>query len=276
MSYEVPSTLAHTEWLIDTKERLKTEDNKEVEVWEFRHQDDDTILTEWAHHFRNHYCLDTQIDGLCSGTGKSKSEYLRDIKFPDSSIAPGPSIRAGDFSEILTADFLEFILGFWVPRTRYVDKAIRNESTKGSDIIGFLFKKQDKESSGDTLAICESKAQYSGNKPKPRLQDAIDDSGKDVIRKAESLNAIKQKYLDKSDISSVNKIQRFQNEIDHPYKQIYGAVAHWDSSFELEDIIQKTTARKHPYKKNLILIVIKGTDMMRLVHELYRRAADEA
>ena len=75
----MPWTSEHTKWLIDTGERLKTADGKEVEVWEFQHQGDDDVLSAWAKHFRNHYCLDTEIDFL---RGKrSRQDYLTSIKF---------------------------------------------------------------------------------------------------------------------------------------------------------------------------------------------------
>jgi hypothetical protein len=60
----MPCTSHHTKWLVDTGERLKTADGKEVEVWEFRHEKDETVLSAWAKHFRNHYCLDAEIDFL--------------------------------------------------------------------------------------------------------------------------------------------------------------------------------------------------------------------
>ncbi len=134
-----PWSSKHTKWLVNTGEKLKTSDDEEVEVWDFRHKDDDDVFSAWAKHFRNHYCLDTEIDYCRKGLGCTRAEYLNRIKFPDLKVAPGPSIRAGDFGEILVADFLEYLLGFWVPRTRYGDKTIRNESTKGSDTIGFHF-----------------------------------------------------------------------------------------------------------------------------------------
>ncbi|MDX9784809.1 MAG: virulence associated protein, partial [Spirochaetia bacterium] len=37
-----------------------------------------------------------------------------------------------------------------------------------------------------------------------------------------------------------------------------------------------TDASSHPHSGDLALVVIKGDQMMALVHELYRRAADEA
>ena len=55
-------TSDHLKWLIDTGERPTTADGKVVEVWEFRYEADEVILSAWAKHFRNHYCLDTEID----------------------------------------------------------------------------------------------------------------------------------------------------------------------------------------------------------------------
>src|SRR6185437_4961816 len=127
----------HINWLVDTGEVIVTSDGEKVKVFELQHKNDQIILSAWANHFRNHYCLDEEIDILRNGTPFSRSEYLKSIKFPDQSAKPGPSIRSGDFGEILVADYLEFSLGYWVPRTRYANKTIRNESVKGCDILGF-------------------------------------------------------------------------------------------------------------------------------------------
>lgn len=113
----MPWTSDHTKWLIDTGERLKTADGKEVEVREFRHEKDEAVLSAWARHFRNHYCLDAEIDFLRGR--RSRSDYLTHIKFPSRESRLGPGIRAGDFGEILVADYLQWLLGFWVPRVRY-------------------------------------------------------------------------------------------------------------------------------------------------------------
>src|ERR1700690_2369688 len=112
----------HLAWLMDTGGRITTADGKVVEVWELRHSSDCATLSDWAKHFRNHYCLDTEIDALRNGTGLSRADYLIHIKFPDATAAPGPSIRAGDFGEILAADYLEYVLGYWTPRVRFGDK----------------------------------------------------------------------------------------------------------------------------------------------------------
>ncbi|MEX3073927.1 hypothetical protein AB3Y13_19385 [Vibrio alginolyticus] len=53
----MPWTSEHTKWLVDIGERLKTADGKEVAVWEFRHENDEAVLSAWAKHFRNHIAL---------------------------------------------------------------------------------------------------------------------------------------------------------------------------------------------------------------------------
>jgi hypothetical protein len=52
------------------------------------------------------------LDRLRQGTGLSRGEYLDQNKFPDAQGAPGPSIRSGDFAEILIADYIEFTLAY--------------------------------------------------------------------------------------------------------------------------------------------------------------------
>ena len=266
----------HLNWLIDTGQRLKTADNKTVSVLEFRHQKDDKVLSEWANHFRNHYCSDTDIDTLRRGTTYTRAEYLTEIKFPDGSNKPGPSIRAGDFSEILIADYLQYLLEYWVPRNRYCDKMNRNESPKGSDVLGFKLVREGQESARDVLAIYEVKSRFTGTKSYNRLQEAVTDSCKDVTRRAESLNAIKQHLLDKKQNVYIPRVERFQNPIDHPYEEAWGAVALFSTTCFSGDLICETDTSIHPGKDKLILIVIHGQDMMKLVHDLYRRAADEA
>jgi len=59
---------------------------------------------------------------LVAGTGDTPGEYLLKKKFPDHKEAPGPSIRSGDFAEILVADYIEYKLGYWCPRQFRYDK----------------------------------------------------------------------------------------------------------------------------------------------------------
>ncbi|KIX11617.1 hypothetical protein X474_23390 [Dethiosulfatarculus sandiegensis] len=53
--------------LVDTGDRLKTADGTEVEVWEFCHEQDETVHSAWAKHF-----LQGNLRGIFSGKpGKS-------------------------------------------------------------------------------------------------------------------------------------------------------------------------------------------------------------
>ncbi len=268
----------HMKWFVNSGNNISTPDGNNIEIWVLDYALDDVILSSWAKHFRTHYCLDEEIDFLREGYGYSRADYLNKIKFPDISISPGPSIRSGDFSEILVSDYLEYILGYWVPRTRYGSKVVRNESSKGCDTLAFKIVNPKKDTPEDTLAIFEAKAQFSISQKKanPRLQDAINDSIKDEIRRAESLNAIKQHLFDKKSFEESKRINRFQNPVDRPFKEISGAAALFSSHLFDSDLISQSSVEHHPNHKNLKLIVIHGENMMALVHELYRRAADEA
>ncbi len=86
-------------------------------------------------------------------------------------------------------------MGYWVLRTRYDDKTVRNESKKGNDVLDLRFQRADKWSPSDTLLVFESKTQLSGKKAGSFMQEAIDRSAKGELRKAESLNAVKQRII---------------------------------------------------------------------------------
>src|SRR5699024_6982887 len=143
--------LEHLNWLQNTKQPLKSLEGKSIEVWDILHLPDADVLSQWAQHFRGHYGSIEEIDYLRGGTKYTRAEYLNKLKFPDKSTRPGPSIRSGDFGETLIADFLEYIMGYWVPRTRYDRKAVRNESTKGADTLAFKIHDETVDHADDTL-----------------------------------------------------------------------------------------------------------------------------
>ncbi len=101
-------------------------------------------------------------------------------------------------------------MGYIVPRTRYEFKSIRNESSKGVDVIGFKFRNSNRnESPNDRLCTFEVKCALSGNST-TTLSRAINDSKKDFrIRKAESLNAMKQRLMQRNDVAMAQVVNRF-------------------------------------------------------------------
>jgi hypothetical protein len=277
---KMATTKSHTAWLKLTKSNLKTVDGIAVKVFELNiDNDNDPALKGWAKHFREHYCLDSQIDRLRRGTNKSRTEYMTDMVFPDKSDDFGPATRSGDFAEILIADLLESQFGFWVPRTRYDDKLVRNESPKGTDVLGFKFggAGPSKPSRGDTLISFESKAQLSGKKAKARLQDAVDDSTKDVYRISESLNAMKRRLIARQDEDGADQVERFQDGLEVPYIRISGAAAIFCSTvYDAAHVSKTTDCSEHENLSNLMLVVVHSDALMKFVHYLYERAAIEA
>ncbi|RSM28988.1 DUF1837 domain-containing protein [Aeromonas salmonicida] len=271
--------MTHTTWLKKTGAKVQTADGIAIAVYELNvDHTDGPALTMWAKHFREHYCLDAQIDRLRKGTRKSRAQYLTDLVFPDKLNDFGPATRSGDFAEILICDLLESQLGFWTPRTRYDDKLVRNESPKGADVLGFKFGGvgPSKPSKKDTLISFESKAQLSGKKAKARLQDAVNDSAKDVYRISESLNAMKRRLIARADDEGADRVERFQDGIEVPYLRMSGAAAIFCSSVYDSDLISKTDCTGHENVDNLMLVVVHSTTLMAFVHALYERAANEA
>lgn len=266
---------SHVKWLINTGESLSTLDGAKIEVWDFNYSNDAEVLSQWAKHFREHYCSDFELPALVDGTGMTRSEFLKTIKFPDAKIKPGPSTRSGDFGEILIADFIEYVLGYWCPRqVRYEDRMNRNVSTNGCDILGFRFATPQPGAPDDELFLLETKASLRPTN-RNRLQDAIDDSIKDMTREAMSLSAIKQR-LRRTNLEHAGWVQRFQQENDRPFRRVSGAAVVLETSVFQKMNLADTATKSHPNAKSLKLLVVKGISLMELAHALYERAADEA
>lgn len=269
----------HSSWLKKSTKALETKDGKKVHIFELKVDQKDTkALSAWAKHFREHYCLDAQLDAYRKGTGKSRRDYLLDLVFPDATDDFGPATRSGDFAEILVSDLLQGKYGYLVPRTRYGTKTVRNESTKGSDVIGLKLVNNDPEqhSPKDTLIAFETKAQLKSKSPTNRLQDAVNDSTKDKLRLAESLNAMNRRLIDLNKFDEAEVVQRFQEPIGRPFKRYSGAAAVYCSSLYKPASVATTDCSAHENNAELRLVVVHAQDLMTLVHALYKRAADEA
>lgn len=263
---------SYLDWLIQEKQ-VTTSEGKQINVYELVIQNDENILNSWAKHLREHYCADSDIDVLRTGFGLERKDYLRTIKFPDARTSPGPSVRSGDFTEILVADYVQYVLDYIVPRTRYDRKVNRNSSTMGSDLIGYKCGK--KISNNDELIVFEVKARASDVPPtsESRLQKAIDDSNKDVVRLAETLNAVVQRLIDRRNFEDAKRVQRFQNSSDNPYRRTYAAAA-VHSNMSYSEAVLKTVSTLNHADPDLSLIVIHCDKLMDFIHKMYRRACE--
>lgn len=259
--------MRYLDYLVKINE-LTTDDGDVVEIFELLPNMPDEVFAEWAIQFRQNYVADSLLDLLISGTGRTKQEYLLEYKFPSATDGFGPGTRSGDFAELLVSDYLEFVLGFTVPRERYTNKYNRNSSTQGTDVIAFKIQNEEPGLS-DELITFEVKAKASGDTPENRLQDAINDSYKDPIRKAETLSALKQIYIEKGNSQRVAQIERFQNKPDRPYTEKYGAAAVHSTATYSEALIKSV----HLTAEKRWMIVIKKDNLMQLIHKLYEVAS---
>ena len=261
--------MQHVNWLEEIDSQ-NTVDDRTVQVFRYNHDGNQDVLNEWADHFRNHYCRDTEIDDDRAGTGLTRAGFLEQMKFP------GPSIKSGDFGEILVADYIQFRLDYIVPRTRYEFKTISNESTKGIDVIGFKLHDAN-ETNADELLTFEVKCALTNNTDNAALQNAINDSVKDFnLRKPEALMAMKQRLRMRGEQGMVSLVERFQNPVDKPYRENTGAAAILSNHVWDDQVITASDTNTHPNQARLMLIVIRGDELMNLVNELYQRACDNA
>jgi len=260
----------HVQYFSNSSTSLQTADGQDVKIINLMYSSNRSILSEWATHLRNHYCPDSEIDQMCQGTGLTRSEYLRDIKLPSL-----PHIRSADFAEIMVADYIQYVLGYQVPRTRYEAKINRNSSPMGIDILAFKIISQERDSNDDELLTCEVKAALQSQN-RTTLAKALADSKKDFnVRKGESLNAMKQRLRDKSKYAEANLVERYQDKTDRPYREISGAAAvHSDHTWDIS-VVTTVSCSDHPNRSALLLLTIKGERLMDLANGLYRRACDE-
>lgn len=278
------SVPSYTKWFIKSSDEFKTKDGKNVEVWEFKHNDDESILKEWAFNFRQNYVTDNELEDLIADTDYEgrKQDFLREMIFPDEKTKyknrseQDSIVRIGDFAELLLADFFEYCYEkkYWVPRYRYDSKDNRNFSTKGTDIIGFRFEDDSMKNKNDTLLTVEVKANFAKTKNKDRLLDAIKDAQKDPTRYSESLVVMSKRFLRERRKVEASKVKRFQRRVDNPFTFVHSASAIFsDNNFD-KNVIEDIDASED--KCNLNLIVFHGQDLMNLCQELYERAINEA
>ena len=100
--------MKYVDWY-ENENILYTKDGKVISVLNLASEENDEVLDEWAAHFRNNYRTLEDLDFDIEDTGKTREEFLINDVFPDTKIKPGPATRVGDFSELLVADYIEFV-----------------------------------------------------------------------------------------------------------------------------------------------------------------------
>ena len=268
---ETMTTLEYANYFVE-EEYVTTNQGERVLIFHLMPKDEEEALIEWARNLRRNYVDDQVMEEMASSLGVGHEEYLKTYKFPDPLDKWGKNVMIGDFSEILVADYLQYVLDFVVPRTRYNSKINRNRSTQGSDLIAYNVANSDEWNPKDELFVFEVKAQSTEAKAQARLQEAVEHSSKDITRLAESLVASAEilTRIRKPDQAKV--VQRFLNGTDRPYITRYAAAAvHSTSSFS-RDLIKQLDTSQHP-SKEVQLMVVHCERLMEFINNMYERAS---
>ena len=238
---------------------------------------DDNSLNNWASGLRNNYVEKNLLESLVEGTGLIQKEFLEKNIFPNPQNKIGASTMSGEFGEILVYDYINFVLKYYVTRTRYLEKVNPNMPVSGSDVIGYHVKNIDNPGKTDHLIVAEVKTRSSNSGNKKRLcektvKDAIDHSVKDRVRLGESLNAEKRRLLNRSRIQEAKIVERFQNKTDKPFTIDFFAVAVLDSDFYLDQEVLDVVNIQYEKLETTSILIIHSKELLNFLRDLYRRA----
>ena len=122
-----------TAWL--EAEQCTFRDGTKVYCWCLDWTCSDCVLDKWALHLRRHYISDNILEHRVMARQTTSDQYLPLRVVPDI-----PSIRSGDFAEILISDVLQYLYGLAVPRYKQCNRKDKNASEHGSDVIAYQLK----------------------------------------------------------------------------------------------------------------------------------------
>lgn len=259
---------------------LHSRNEYEVKIYKLNKQFlNDNTLNKWALGLRGNYVEDFLLEHLVNGTGLTQKEYLKRNIFPNHKDRIGAATMSGEFGEILVYDYINFVLGYYVTRTRYLEKVNPNMPVSGSDVIGYKVKDIDRPSRTDNLIVAEVKtrSRNSGNKNTicaKTIKLALEHSVKDRVRIGESLNAEKRRLLDRSRFEESKIVERFQNKTDSPFTIEFFAVAVLDNDFYSEEAILDAVHSQDDNSNSTNVLIILSKELNKFLRNLYERACE--
>lgn len=236
---------------------------------------DSDALDSLAHHFRQLYIEDEEIDEGAKATKTPRDEYIKKFVIPQRDEDLGPAVRSGDFGEIVMADLFEFVLHFSVPRLKMKNRPGKNNSMQGTDVLAYKFQKDPSHPCNqDRLAVIESKAGLSSDDYSP-VSKAIQDSqnhDRNELRYIYSLEYFRKALKSKKCETEAQEIERFEGKADNDYKLVFVPAAVINrESLSKEAISSCITGGNLYLKKNDRLFIVHGSDLLRLENEIYDR-----
>lgn len=232
----------------------------------------DSVLDDWALHIRRHFVSDAELKEDAALNELTVEEYLRQYIIPQKGEPLGPTARSNDFSEILFADLFQFILNYEVPRCKQYNRSGKNNSEHGTDIIAYkYFSAVTQPNKNDELLAIEVKAKLSLSEACDTIRDAVADSKKDEHRLAHTLDYYRKKLRSMGMKMEADKISRFQQKTEKPYRVSYVGAAISSLPCIKEKVIVGIKGSDLELKTNQSIYYIHGANLMSLAHQVFER-----
>ena len=259
----------YVRWLIE-ETNIQLTDGTHIPCYRLDHTKDEDILNEWALHLRRHYESDESLAESIAETGLPASEYLRDYVLPGTQNLAA-ACRSGDFTEILVSDLLEFIHGYKVPRCKQQNRANKDRSTQGTDIVGYHYANPDgTASTRDELVAAEVKGLLSSSSYDV-LEKAAVDSQEDEFRLATTLNFYRKQLKGIGNHEEAKRIARFLQKSEAQYHIRYLGVGVASISQIENDLIPDYSSDDLMLSTGHEIFLLHGEKLMALAHDLYAR-----
>ena len=259
----------YVRWLIE-ETNIKLSDGTHIPCYRLEHTNDEDVLNEWALHLRRHYESDESLNESIAETGLSAAEYLRDYVLPGTK-GLAAACRSGDFTEILVSDLLEFVHNYKVPRCKQQNRANKDRSTQGTDIVGYYCANLDgKPSTRDELVAAEVKGLLSSGSYKV-LENAAKDSQEDEFRLATTLNFYRKQLKDIGNHEEAKRIARFQQKSEAQFHIRYLGVGVASISQIENGLIPNYSSDDLMLSTGHEIFLIHGKKLMALARDLYAR-----
>ena len=261
---------SYIDWIIE-ETGITIEEGIPIKCFNIDYKEDEAVFENWALHIRRNYIDDEDLLSDAEINEMSVEQYLHDYVIPQKDETLGPTVRAGDITEILVCDLLEFVFNYSVPRYKQKNRSGKNNSEHGTDVIAYkFFDESKKPSEKDELIATEVKAALTGNDYAP-LKKAIVESKKDEQRLARSINHCRKRLKELGQKEQSVEISRFLLKPDNNYKLTYAATGISSLENVGEKIKLSTSGEELQIRKGQEIFFVHGKKLMDLTHKIYER-----
>jgi hypothetical protein len=261
MKFNKPQYISH---FVKNNANITLNSGESVIVYSISNDLTETELNEWAKHILMHYIPQDKITNGAVIHNISEQKYIEDYVLP--SVSEQTKDVSGNFGEIVFCDFIEFVLGYSVPRYKFYDNQ-RGNPTQGIDIVAY--KMNTRPSPNDTILYAEVKASLSKVNFN-RLQNAINDIEKRKDKDfALALNTAWRKLESIGNIDESNKIKRFLDSETNCKRTKSAGLITAATACSTEDFVGVNISNGNTIETH----VIYAPDLWELAKDLWKRAS---